>query len=198
MKTGLRTVARARVARCQASAQQRGSALLMTLIFMAVLARVALSAVDAASLGTSLVLNYRDHERVFSSAEALLFAVDARLLQRIQIDGPQAALDAVPEAEVELGVPPAASLESGAAMLAYQIHVVDFMAGRGPDGGADGVYCNPLYQLTVRASGLRAGTRVRLSLERSACCSDNATCAAGDFYSMSRRWRRFSQEQRSD
>ena len=51
MKTGLRTVARARVARCQASAQQRGAALLMTLIFIAVIGRAAPPRGDSLALG---------------------------------------------------------------------------------------------------------------------------------------------------
>ena len=65
---------------CLASfARQRGSALLLALIFMAVLARMALSAVDAALLGTSLALNYRNHDRVFHGAEAMLMALDTAL-----------------------------------------------------------------------------------------------------------------------
>ncbi|HDZ10292.1 pilus assembly PilX family protein [Pseudohongiella sp.] len=174
---------------CQWRQRQRGSALLLTLIFMAVLARMALSAVDAALLGTSLALNYRDHDRVFHAAEALLFALDSSLLARVQSDGLQVTLSTLSDVEVSIVMSPGMMENSGATKMSYQAvsagHDFYFSAP-----GAPAVTCGPLYQLAVRASGVRPGTDVGLGLERRVCCVDALACEAGDFASTNRQWRR--------
>lgn len=169
--------------------QQRGSVLLLTLVFMAVLARMALSAVDAGLLGMSLALNYRDRDRVFHAAEALLFALDSSLLERIQADGLQVTLSTLTGREVTIVMSPGMTEKSGAAEIVYQVvnagHTFDFSVA-----GVPPVACGPLYQVIVRASGVRADTRVALSLERSVCCVDAIACETGDFVLTNRQWRR--------
>lgn len=169
--------------------QQRGSALLLALIFMVVLARIALWAVDAALLGTSLTLNYRDHDRVFHSAEALLFALDSSFLARIKTEGLQVTLDTLAGSEVAIAMSPAMIEQAGAVYVSYQadnvVHAVEF-----PAVPTDEASCGPLYQLAVQAAGVRPGTVVGLSLERQVCCVDAIACEAGDFASTRRQWRR--------
>lgn len=169
--------------------QQRGSALLLALIFMAALARIALSAVDAALLGTSLTLNHREHDRVFHTAEALLFALDFSLLARIEADGLHVTLSTLSGSGVAIAMSPGMIEQSGAASASYQAEAAAYplIFTAAPTGTAR---CGLLYQLAVQATGVRPGTRVGLSLARRVCCVDAPACEAGDFVSTSRQWRR--------
>lgn len=176
---------------CLASfARQRGSALLLALIFMAVLARMALSAVDAALLGTSLALNYRNHDRVFHGAEAMLMALDTALLTHIQTGGLQVTLDSLPTTAIAIGVPAEIRQDAGIDLLRYQVYAGETgFATTAPAPSAARV-CGLLYRLVAQATGVRPGTRVKLSLQRHACCVDWQACESGDFESLSRVWRR--------
>lgn len=170
--------------------KQRGSALLLVLVFMVVLTRMALSAVDSALLGTSLALNYRDHDRVFHTADALLTALDSVLMVRIRSEGLQVTLDTLMGAEVGIEMSVAAIEQSGVAVLTYHADAADFMPDVAADTSSTAAVCGLLYQLTVRASGVRPGTQIQLGLERQVCCDDAPGCEAGEFVSTRRQWRR--------
>lgn len=169
---------------------QRGSALLFALVFMAVLARMALSGLDAALLGTQAALNYRDIDRVFHTAEALLVAVDSSLLERIETDGLQTTLDTLSGTEVEIVLSPESVKQLDTAAVSYQAEALGFSMQPSGEVDASGGSCGSLYRLTLRASGRRAGTQVNLGLERQVCCDDEVACEAGEFVSISRSWRR--------
>lgn len=178
------------VSYCPALPRQRGSALLLTLIFMAVLARMALSAVDSALLGTSLALNYRNHDRVAHGADALLAALDASLLTDISSRGLEVTLGTLPAAWVEIGLPAWAGSDAGIQLLRYQAVAGEISAGQSLPGQPAAPVCGLLYQLDVQATGVRPGTQASLSLQRRACCTDIAACETGDFLSLHRAWRR--------
>lgn len=169
---------------CRLPGQQRGSALLLALVFMAVLARMALSGIDGALLGTTLALNYREHDRVFHTAESLLMALDASLLERIESDGLQVTVDTFSASEHVIVMPAQSVDDTGVSVLSYQGVMFEFPSQH--DTPADG--CRPVYQFVVQATGLRPATRVRLGLQRVVCCDDDVACEAGDFTSMHRRW----------
>lgn len=186
---------KARDSRCHASAQlspsrQRGSALLLALIFLAVLARMALSAVDAALLGSSLAFNYRNHDRLFHGAEALLVAVDASLLSDIKSRGLQVTLDTLPTGLTEVEMPLWVREEAGVEVLHYQVYPGDTTFDALSPMSSASTLCGLLYQLDVQADGVRPGTHIRLKLRRGACCANSQACEAGDFVSLSRDWRR--------
>tara|TARA_R100001039_G_C1852882_1_gene113914 strand:- start:2084 stop:2563 length:480 start_codon:yes stop_codon:yes gene_type:complete len=157
---------------------------------MAVLARMALSAVDAALLGTSLALNYRDHDRVFHGAEALLTALDTELLANIQASGLQATLNTLPTTAVAISVPPVIRDDTGVEVLHYQVYPGDSSSAVTDLTGSASSGCAQLYHLVVQATGVRPGTQVRLGLQRHACCADSLACEAGDFDSLRRVWHR--------
>jgi Tfp pilus assembly protein PilX len=170
--------------------QQSGSVLLLALILMTVMARMALSAVDAALLGTSLALNYRHHERTFHDAEALLVAVDSALLAGIRTHGLQVTLDTLPLSRTDIRMPPAAGESALAARLRYRVHATgdEFLSARVADAVTP--VCGLLYRLEVQATGVQPGSQVTLSLQRQACCTDAPACDAGDFLSLDRAWHR--------
>lgn len=175
---------------CPALSRQRGSALLLTLIFMAVLARMALSAVDSALLGTSLAINYRNHDRVAHGADALLIALDASLLAGISSRGLQVTLGTLSSDWVEVGLPPWAGADAGIEVLRYQAVAGEVSAGHLQSTQTAAPVCGLLYQLEVQATGVRPGTQASLSLQRRACCTDMTACETGDFLSLHRAWRR--------
>jgi len=170
--------------------QQSGSVLLLALLLMTVMARMALSAVDAALLGTSLALNYRHHEHAFHSAEALLVAVDSSLLAGIQTHGLQVTLDTLPLPWADLSMLPAANENALAVRLRYRVHATgaEFLSSMAADAVTP-IY-GLLYRVEVQATGVQPGTQANLSLQRQACCSDALACDAGDFLSLDRVWRR--------
>lgn len=169
---------------------QHGSALLFALVMMAVLATMALSAVDSALLGTQAAMNYRDHDRVFHTAESLVFALDSALLEQIESDGLSPALDGLSGAEVEIVMSPALVKQTGTAVVGYQTEAAGFIFDFSSATDATDVVCGPLYRVSVRASDSRQGAEVTLGLERLACCDNKVACEAGDFVSLSRLWRR--------
>lgn len=176
---------------CRAPPSQGGSALLLALIFMAVLARMALSAVDSALLGTALALNYRDHDRVFQGAEAFLMATDAALLARIQREGLSMTLDSLSASalwmETEAALWPAE--EGGPLSLRYRMTAGQFSVGSTADPAPVVPACWTLYHIDVQASGVKAGTHVELGLQRQACCASAPACEDGDFVALNRVWR---------
>lgn len=171
---------------CRLPGQQCGSALLLALVFIAVLARMALSAIDSALLGTTLALNYREYDRVFNTAESLLIALDASLLERIESDGLQVTLDTFSASEHVIVMPAPSVDDTGTSVLSYQGVTFGFPSQH--EIPADG--CGPLYQFVVQATGLRPTSQVSLGLRRTVCCDDKVACEAGDFMSMNRRWLR--------
>ncbi|MEX0738474.1 MAG: PilX N-terminal domain-containing pilus assembly protein [Pseudohongiella sp.] len=175
---------------------QRGSVLLFALIFMAVLASMALSGMDAASLATRSALNYRDHDRAFRTAESLLTALDASLLGLIRREGLSVAMDGLTGSETDIVMSPGAVETTGTSTAVYRADAAGFSVAPLADTAVDAVVCGPLYRVSVQASGRRPGTVISLVLERRICCDDMAACEAGDFVSMERSWRR-AQEQRS-
>lgn len=170
--------------------KQSGSVLILALILMTVMARMALSAVDAALLGTSLALNYRHHERTFHDAEALLVAVDSALLAGIRTRGLQVTLDTLPVPWADIHMSPAADERTLAARLRYRVHATGAGFLSSTAAGADTPVCGLLYRVEVQATGVQPGTQATLSLQRQACCTDASACDAGDFLSLDRAWRR--------
>ena len=167
--------------------RQRGSALIFALIFMSVLAGMALAGVDAALLGTRMALNYRDADRVLNSAEALLMALDAALIEQVGSEGLQSTLEGLPSSEVRIAVPPEIAKITGTVAMSYQAVAVGFDFASTPSG-EDAVTCGVLYRLSVQATGRRPGTQAQPGLQRQGCCRDSASCETGDFMSLGRSW----------